>query len=365
MQHVNDLRAHLECRRQGILDALARVIDRGWVVLGPEVEAFERSFAHYAGASCCVGVGNGTDALELALRALAVAPGQRVATAANAGMYATAAILAIGAEPLFLDVDAEFGHLRAADVAKALDAGAAAVVVTHLYGRMAAELPHIVEICRRRGVPVIEDCAQAHGARAHGKMAGCHGSAGCFSFYPTKNLGAIGDAGAILTDDAALAQRVRQLRQYGWGEKYHARLRGGRNSRLDEVQAAVLSCLLPELDAMNSRRKAIARAYFSGLRHPALHVPVPGDEDDVAHLFVVRTAKRDRLRAWLEKQGVKAEIHYPIPDYRQAALAGDRSWVSLPNTERLAAEVLTLPCYPELDDLAVQRIIEAVNAWPG
>lgn len=365
MQHVNDLRAHFECRRQRILDAIARVIDRGWVVLGPEVEAFERSFARYVGVSACAGLGNGTDALELALRALSVSRGQRVATVANAGMYSTVAILAVGAEPCFLDVDSEFGQLRAAEVEKALDAGVGAVVVTHLYGRMVADLAQIVEICRRRGVPVIEDCAQAHGARAGGKMAGSHGTIGCFSFYPTKNLGAIGDGGAVVSDDAAIVARVRQLRQYGWSAKYQADIAGGRNSRLDEVQAAVLSCLLPELDTMNLRRKAIAQAYFSGLRHPDIRVPSPGGEEDVAHLFVVRSAKRDRLRAWLEEQEIRAEVHYPIPDYQQPAVAGAAGFARLPNTERLAAQVLTLPCYPELEQASLERIIGVINAWPG
>lgn len=363
MHGLNNLRTLLQGRRERLLSAVARVIDSGQVVLGLEVQAFERLFGEFVGTGHCIGVGNGTDAIELALRALSIGPGDRVAAAANAGMYAAAATLATGAVPLYLDVDPAFGHLQTDGVDQALDQGARAVIVTHLYGRMVAELPEIAKLCARRGVPLIEDCAHAHGASLGGKAAGSYGHVGCFSFYPTKNLGAIGDAGAVVTDDCALAERVRQLRQYGWQQKYRAALPGGRNSRLDEVQAAVLSCLLPELRNWNARRKAIAVAYYAGVSNPAIRMVAPGGEDDVVHLFVVRTTARERLQEWLTTQGIGCEVHYPVPDYRQPALADRFPTLRLPHTERQAAEVLTLPCHPELVDGAVDEIINALNRW--
>lgn len=345
------------------LDATARrVIAGGWYVLGPELDGFEREFAAYCGLAHAIGVASGSDALELALRALGLGPGAVVVTVANAGFYATAAILAVGATPRYVDVAAETGLLDPAALGPLLAAGpVAALIVPHLYGRL-APMAEILALCRPRRVAVIEDCAQAHGAQRDGRRAGAFGAVGCFSFYPTKNLGALGDGGALVTDDPALAGRLRALRQYGWGDKYHVELPGGRNSRLDEMQAAFLRVGLPALDGWNRRRRAIADRYRAGLRHPRVVCPPPGGADDVAHLFVLRCAGRDALAAHLAARGIGCAVHYPVPDHRQpgwrAAGAG-----TLPVTERRAAEILSLPCYPELEDDEVAAVIDAVNAW--
>ncbi|MEO0035644.1 MAG: aminotransferase [Pseudomonadota bacterium] len=360
----NDL-SRRSARMAAALDAAARrVIARGWYVLGPELDGFEREFAAWCGLGHAVGVASGSDALELALRALGLGPGAVVVTVANAGGYATAAILAVGASPRYVDVAAGTGLLDPATLEPVLAAGpVAALIVPHLYGRL-APMAEILARCRPRGVAVIEDCAQAHGAQRDGRRAGAFGTVGCFSFYPTKNLGALGDGGALVTDDPALAERIRALRQYGWGDKYHVLRPGGRNSRLDEMQAAFLRLGLPRLDDWNHRRRAIAERYRAGIRHPGLACPPPGGADDVAHLFVLRCAGRDRLAAHLAARGIGCAVHYPVPDHRQPgwreACAGAGP---LPVTERRAAEILSLPCYPELEDSEVEAVIDAVNGW--
>ena len=341
-------------------EAFARVAGRGWFVLGPEVEAFEREFAAYCGTRHCVGVANGSDALELALRALGVQGGDEVVTVANAAMYATLAILSCGATPVYADVDDTTLTLSPVSLAAAITVKTRAIVVTHLYGRLAA----MEAIERAAGkVPIVEDCAQAHGARSARGGAGALGALGCFSFYPTKNLAALGDGGAVTTSDEHLARRVRALRQYGWEQKYRVTLSGGRNSRLDELQAAILRGRLPRLDQKNARRRAIGRAYFERIRHPDIDVlaPPPGEEG-VQHLAVVRSRRRDGLRGHLERHGIATDIHYPIPDHRQP-ITRTASRVSLAVTERAAEEVLSLPCFPELADAELAHVIEACNAW--
>ena len=265
---LNDLARHHAPLRSELDAAMARVQDRGWYILGPEVEAFEREFAAYCGTGECVAVGNGTDALELSLRALAIGPGDEVVTAANAGMYATTAIRAAGAVPAYVEIDESTLLMDPAALAAGLGARTRAVIVTHLYGRL-ADVDALVRIARERGVALIEDCAQAHGARAGGGMAGTHGALGCFSFYPTKNLGALGDAGAVVTGDRELAAKLRALRTYGWGAKYHCTMEGGMNSRMDELQAAVLRVKLPRLDGWNRRRRDIAARYAARSGTPA------------------------------------------------------------------------------------------------
>jgi len=353
---INDLKRHNEALAGELRGALERVLARGWFILGPEVEAFEREFAQACAASHCVGVANGTDALELAVRALGIGPGDEVATVANAGGYSTVAIRAAGATPVYVDVEPGSLNMDAAALERALSPSTRAVIATHLYGRM-ADMPRLMEVAERAGVRVIEDCAQAHGAARDSRPAGSWGVAGCFSFYPTKNLGALGDGGAVVTSDAALAERVRRLRQYGWPEKYRAELPGGRNSRLDEMQAAVLRAKLPHLAAFNERRRAIARAYHEALRGAPLALPEGFGEDYVAHLYVVRTARRDALRAALSAHGIIAEVHYPVPDHWQEPW---RAPAVLPVTEQAAPEVLTLPCFPEMTDAEVALVGRAV-----
>ena len=362
---TNDLKRHSKEILPDLQTALDRVLRSGWYIQGPEVSAFEKEFAAYCGVERCVGVANGTDALELALRAAGVGPGSRVVTVANAGMYSTTAIRSIGAEPVYVDVDGAALTMDPDALAAILTEDIKAVVVTHLYGRMAPML-RIAQIAARSKVPLIEDCAQAHGASVDGRKAGAWGCMGCFSFYPTKNLGAIGDGGAVVTNDAVLAGRVTRFRQYGWESKYRSDITGGRNSRLDEVQAAVLRSKLSYLDKWNERRRAIAHEYTKGLAGCGLALPPTDFEGYVAHLYVIRTPRRDELSAGLRARGIGSEIHYPVPDHWQEPvkleLAGK---FRLPVTERAAAEVLTLPCFPEMIDTEVSAVIAAVREALG
>lgn len=274
---------------------------------------------------------------------------------ANAGGYGTAAIRAAGAEPLFVDVEPEFMLMDPSSLEARITARTRAVIATHLYGRM-ADMPRLLAVTAPRGLAVIEDCAQAHGALVQGKRAGAWGAAGCFSFYPTKNLGALGDGGAIVTSDAGLAERARRLRQYGWASKYRSTLAGGRNSRLDEMQAALLAVKLPLVDGWNERRRAIARRYDE-----ALAASRARGSSDVAHLYVLRVRDRDAARTRLAAAGIGTDVHYPIPDHLQESARGER-WAacSLPVTEQCCREVLSVPCFPELTAEEVERVAAAL-----
>jgi len=341
--------------------SIDRVISSGYFVLGSEVRQFEQSFASYLGANHCVSLANGTDAIELGLRALGVGAGDQVATVANAGMYSTTAILAIGAEPYFMDVDLDTKVATFEEVIRAAKAGVKAVVVTHLYGLAIPEIQLIADYSSKNDVPLLEDCAQAHGAQIGGKRVGTFGDVGSFSFYPTKNLGALGDGGAITTNNQGIAEKILLLRQYGWNEKYTVQVLGARNSRLDEMQAAILSDFLPLLDRANARRQELAARYDSLICQPNVTVPHQAGASYVAHLYVIRSEKRDALREHLRTLNIGSDVHYPIPDHRQPAFAGRFSEIRLENTERLAKEILTLPCYPEMNDEDVDCVIAAVN----
>lgn len=357
----NDLARVHAPHRARLREACERVVSRGRFVLGPEVEAFEQEFALHCGTAHCVGVASGSDALEIALRAAGVAAGDEVATVANAAMYSTLALRAIGAAPVYVDVDDGTLTMSAKALAATARPSLRAIVVTHLYGRLAA-MGALLDVAVRLGVPVIEDCAQAHGATRDGARAGSFGIAGCFSFYPTKNLGALGDGGAIVTSDGSLAERARSLRQYGWSAKYRVAREGGRNSRLDELQAAFLRVRLPSLDEENARRRGIVDAYARGIRHAMIRPPSAPGEDHAAHLAVVRSSQRDALRDHLASRGVATDVHYPVADHRQpVADAADRP--SLPVTERACDEVLSLPCFPAMTPEEVDAVIEACNAW--
>ncbi|MGH8105067.1 MAG: DegT/DnrJ/EryC1/StrS family aminotransferase [Arenimonas sp.] len=342
------------------------VIESGHFILGTKVAGFEKEFAAYCESSDCIGVANGTDALELALKGMGVEPGQNVIVCANAAMYGTSAVSACDANPVFVDVDLHTATI-CPDALQALLASTqepiAAIIVTHLYGQL-ADMAKICALAERHGIAIIEDCAQAHGARdANNKIAGSFGKAATFSFYPTKNLGAIGDGGAVITSDKTVAERVRKLRQYGWSGKYQNQLAGGRNSRLDEMQAAFLSRLLPRLEQWNARRRDIANAYSSGIQHTDIRTPSIAGSEHVAHLYVINSPRRDALRNHLAARGIGTDIHYPMPDYRQALFSGRFAGISLPNTEALCSSCLTLPCFPELTDDEVQRVIDACNQF--
>lgn len=360
---LNSLLRHVEPLQEELAAVSDRVIRSGYYVLGPHLEAFEAQFARYCGVDHCIGVANGTDALELSLRAVGVQAGDRVAVVANAAMYSTSAVLAIGARPVFVDV-CEDSTMDPAALRNALETDAVrAVVVTHLFGRL-ADIDSISAIARASGAALVEDCAQAHGARDQsGKTAGSFGDVASFSFYPTKNLGALGDGGAVVTRSADVAARVRQLRQYGWGQKYRNELAGGRNSRLDELQAAMLSTMLPRLDGWNSKRREIANHYSANIKNVLIEVPPAGAEESVAHLYVIRSPERVRLRAHLTEHGVGTDVHYPLPDHRQPCFAGQYDEVLLPRTERDAETVLSLPCFPELTDNEVEQVVSACNQF--
>jgi aminotransferase EvaB len=346
---------------EALREAAARVMSKRRYVLDEEVAAFEREFADFCGTSDCIGVANGTDALELALRAAGVARGDRVATVANAGYYACTALAALGAEPVFIDIDETMTMSPALleGVLQHVDA----IIVTHLYGGLAA-IEAIVELGEQRAIPVIEDCSHAHGAARRGKRAGSFGAVGCFSFYPTKNLGALGDGGAIVTSDPAIAARIRMLRQYGWSSRHCVESAGGRNSRLDELQAAFLRVKLPRLAACNTARSAIARRYRDGLRNLGVTLPQVDGESFVAHLVVIRVPDRDALRARLARERIDTQVHYPMADYRQPVRASV-SQAPLPMTEAACGSVVTLPCFPGLPIEAVDRVVRVVQQHYG
>jgi dTDP-4-amino-4,6-dideoxygalactose transaminase len=352
--------------QQAELDAAAvRVLRSGYYILGPEVRAFEDEFARFCGAAHCVTVGNGTEALHLALRALDVPHGSEVVTVANAGVPGPIAVRQAGLIPRFADVDEQTRTLAPAALAVAITPRTRAIMPVHLYGH-AAPMAEIMALAEQHGLPVIEDCAQSHGARINGRMTGTFGRFGCFSFYPTKNLGALGDGGAIITDDAALAEKLRKLRVYGWERKYYSTEPGGINSRLDELQAALLRCKLPLLDQWNQLRRERATWYrelladVSGIRLPqdaAAHV---------YHLFVIQVdgGRRDALKHALTEQGIGTDIHYPLPTHLQPAFEdGGYEPGELPVTERLAETVLSLPCFPELTRAEVEAVAQAIRQY--
>jgi dTDP-4-amino-4,6-dideoxygalactose transaminase len=341
-----------------------RVLDSNWYVLGEEVAGFESEFSKYIGVDHCISVANGSDALELALRALNVKPGDKVITVANAGFYSSGAIHLLGASPVYVDVDPETLTLCPKALADAMLCKPAAVIVTHLYGQL-AEIEELVRIAKFYDVPVIEDCAQAHGAMRGKKRAGSFADIGCYSFYPTKNLGALGDGGALVTNDQKLASRVQSLRQYGWAKKYEVAISGGRNSRLDEIQAAVLREKLPHLDHWNQQRRSIAARYNDAFSTLNIKLPIMRGEEYVAHLYVIRTEDRARLTGFLKEQNIGTDIHYPIPDHQQPGYKVEGVKPVLPETELCCNTVMSLPCFPGLTEEEVQRVINAVTSCFG
>jgi len=355
-----DLRRHIIHLRPEIEAAIAGVLKRGWFILGEEVANFEAEFAAYCGVSHAVGVASGTDALHLALRAVGVGPGDQVITVANAGVPGVAAIELAGGRPVFVDVDPTTHNMDPALVEQAITPRTRAILPVHLYGHP-ADLTPILEVARRYDIAVVEDAAQAHGALYKGRRVGSIGHVGCFSFYPTKNLGAFGDGGAVVTDDPDLAERVRRLRQYGWEKQYYSTVRGV-NSRLDELQAAILRVKLRHLEAWNARRRQIAARYKELLDGSPLVLPMEApDVVHVYHLYVIRSGHRDELRERLRQAGIGTAIHYPLPAHLQAAYR-DLGYApgSLPVTERLAGEVLSLPMFPELSDEEIERVAASI-----
>jgi dTDP-4-amino-4,6-dideoxygalactose transaminase len=345
---VGDLRA-----------AVDRVLESGSYVLGDQVRGFETELATAFGASSAVGLASGTDAIELAIRALGLKSGAEVVTQANTCVPTVAGIERSGATPVLCDVDTNAGVMDPESLGAAISPRTQAIVPVHLYGQSSTMEP-VLALAKSHRIPVIEDCAQSHGSTYRGEPIGTMGAVGCFSFYPTKNLGALGDAGAAITHDEALAQRLRLLRQYGQSDRYNSEIQGV-NSRLDELQAAILRVKLPGLDTRNRRREEIAAVYGEALANTAV-APLRQwrDRRHVFHLYVVRCPDRDRFRAEMEHRGVETLIHYPIPIHRQHAYrALSNGPVPLTNAEELAEEIVSLPLFPEMTDSEVARVAQA------
>lgn len=363
-----DLKRQNALLREEIDAAIAGVLDSGWFILGREVSAFEEEFAAFCGAAHGVGVASGAEALYLALAALGVGPGDEVITVANACMYQVSAVLQTGAKPVLVDVDPVTHNMDPRALEAAISPRTRAVLPVHLYGRL-ADMGAINAVAARHGIPVVEDAAQGHGAFAAGAdgktyRAGSSGAVACFSFYPSKNLGALGDGGAVVTRDAAIAESLRRLRFYGWGSKYNTTDLNGRNSRLDELQAAILRVKLRPLDAATAARRE--RAQWYGELLGGLPLGLPKDEPGhVYHLYVTVSETpeaREALRTALTARGVGCDVHYPIPAHLQPAYAdlGYRKG-DLPVTERLAQTILSLPMYPELTRAEIETVATAVR----
>ncbi len=343
--------------------ALLRAAASGWYILGPEVEAFEREFAAYHGVSHAVGVATGTDAIELALRAGGIGAGDEVITVAHTALATVAAIEATGAVPVLADIDPETFTLCPDAARAAITQRTRAIVAVHLYGG-AAELDSLLTLAQAHNLLLIEDCAQAHGALHKERKVGTIGQLGAFSFYPTKNIGAYGDGGAVITNDDALAEKLRKLRNYGQVSRYRHQSRGT-NSRLDELQAAILRVKLAHLDELNERRRAIAAIYDANLS--GVYKPVQCDDrQHVYHLYVIRAARRDQLMRDLGERGIGTLIHYPVPAHLQESHRDlGLGEGSLPQTERAAREILSLPLYIGLSDDDALRVCEAINDLRG
>jgi len=355
-----NLKRQYEQLREQIDTATQEVYESGWFILGQQVQCFEANFAQYCGAKYAVGVGSGTEALHLALIACGVQPGDEVITVANTCVPTLSAVSFAGAVPVFVDIDEKTFTINPALIEERITPKTKAILPVHLYGQC-ADMDAILEIARQYGLAVVEDCAQAHGSQYKSRMAGTMGDAGAFSFYPSKNLGAFGDGGLVLTNDENLAQTVVKLRNYGQEKRYHHSIKGF-NSRLDELQAAILKAKLPYLDAWNQRRREIARRYQEAFLRVGLCCPLEAsDRFHAYHLYVLRVPQRDRFQQLLEENAIATIIHYPIPVHLQASYSECRvQGKYLPLTEQLAGEIVSLPLYPELTDEEVDYMIKIV-----
>lgn len=356
-------KAQFETFRVEIQKAIEDVLESGYYVLGPRTKAFETEFAQYIGTRHAVGVGSGTEALHLALVALGVGPGDQVITTSHTAVATVAAIELAGATPVLVDIDPQTYTLDPTAIESVVTSKTKAIIPVHLYGQ-AADMDAILKIARSNGLKVVEDCAQCTGAVTKGLRLGSLADAGCFSFYPTKNLGALGDGGMVVCSDDTLAERLRELREYGWKDRYVSRVAGW-NSRLDEMQSAILSVKLKNLDSDNQKRRLIAQFYEVALGKLEYQTPYTRkDSDHVYHLYVIRTERRDECQAFLRENGVGALIHYPVPIHQQPAysqrLVGPKT---LPNTEKAAKEILSLPIYPELQQCEIQKVVDLLTRF--
>jgi dTDP-4-amino-4,6-dideoxygalactose transaminase len=340
--------------------AIDRVIERGWFILGPEVSAFEQEFAAASGGAHAVGVGTGTDAITLILRALGIGTGDEVITSPLSAAYSALAVIMAGARPVFADIDPQRATIDPERIADLVGPRTRAILPVHLYGQP-ADMAAIERIAARHNLAIVEDCCQAHLATSGGRAVGTIGVAGAFSFYPTKNLGALGDGGAIVTNDRALADRVKRLRNGGQTDRYHHQ-EPGINSRLDDLQAAILRARLPRLRSWTDRRRALAARYRRRLAGAPVEMLPERDNGHVYHLFVVRTGDRDALQAHMAASGIETLIHYPVSIPLQPALAGQHP-AECPVAARVCGEILSLPLHPALRDDEVDDIAAAVHAF--
>ena len=353
-----------EALRRSELTAMERVLRSGWYILGKEVEAFESEWARAIGTRHAIGVGNGMDAIEIGLRTLGVGPGDEVITTPMTAFASVLAILRTGAQPVLADIEPQTALMSLESARRCLSRKTRAVLLVHLYGR-AADLRAWKAFCDETKLHLVEDCAQSHLAASAGLRTGAAGAIGAFSFYPTKNLGAVGDGGALTTADDAVADKARRLRNYGQSVRYHHPVLG-LNSRLDELQAAILRTRLTMLEEFTGRKRAIARAYRDGIANPRIRLLVPPADEagHVHHLFVVCSEERDRLAAHLKSRGVETLIHYPIPVHRQPPCAGlRRDPDGLGHAERHGAACLSIPCHPQLGDDEVGAVTQALNEF--
>ncbi len=342
-------------------EAFDRVLTNSWYILGKEDEAFEKSFAEYAGAKHCIGVGNGLEALEMTLIALGIGPGDEVIAPSNTYIATVLAISYTGATPVLVEPDIRTFNIDPSLIEQAITDKTRAIMPVHLYGQP-CDMDPIMEIACRHNLHVIEDCAQAHGATYKRKKIGTFGTAAGFSFYPGKNLGALGDAGAVVTDNNELAEKIRAIANYGSDYKYH-HIYQGHNSRLDEMQAAFLSAKLPHLDRMNNERKRIAARYLEGITNPLITLPfVPEYADPVWHVFAIRCDKRDELEAYLKERGIGTNKHYPIPIHMQPCYA-DAKLGDFPIAEEISRTQLSLPMFYGMTDEEIDYVIDAFNGF--
>ena len=358
---VADPHANYLAHKAEIDTAVQKVLDSGWYILGEATRNFEHNFANYIGVKHAVGVNSGTDAIVLALRALNIGPGDEVITVSLTAVATVAAIELVGATPVLCDIDPDTRCMAASKVEGLITEKTKAIMPVHLYGHP-ADLPTLQTIAKRHHLFLIEDCAQAHGARIGDKMIGSFGDLACFSFYPTKNLGAIGDGGAVLTDNDDLADRLRWLREYGWKKRYISDF-PGMNTRLDEMQAAILDTKLPFLEAETQKRIQIASRYNSQLNGLGLILPTVKPQcQHVYHLYVIETAQRDELQTYLKSHGIASAIHYPQAVHQQPAYLGRLGgFENLKTTEDIVPKILSLPMYPELKLTDQNFIIEKLH----
>lgn len=355
-----DLTAEYLALKSEIDTVVFRVLSGGWYILGQEVASFEEEFAAFCGVNHAVGVASGTDALLLALRALNIGLGDEVITVSHTAVATVTAVTLSGATPVLVDVEPDYYTLEAAQLVSAITPRTKAIIPVHLYGQT-ANLEAILAVAQQHGLYVIEDCAQAHGTLYYEQRVGSFGHLAAFSFYPTKNLGAAGDGGVVVTQDGELAQRLRELRQYGWQERYIS-AHQGYNSRLDELQAAILRVKLRHLDQMNQLRQAWAAVYRQHLGGMPLTLPQERPSTRHAyHLFVIQADHRDELQVYLQGQSVGTAVHYPVPVHLQPAYAHLRA--SLPVTEALAGRILSLPLYPLMPEKHLLHVCQALDHW--